>query len=460
MGAAALLAASPATGAAAAPKRRRTPVQERALEARRVRRELRGAWAAYVTHAWGTDELAPRSLTGRPFFQTGGPSVGLSIVEAVDTLALAGLADEVARAADWIEREYDPRAPVRVNVFEATIRLLGGLLGAHGATGRAVVLDRARELGDRLLLAYETPTGLPYAEVHLATGEVRGRAVAVAQAGTGPAELTRLSQLTGDPRYEAAGRRALDALDARRFPQTGLLGSVVDVETGQWLDRTATVDAPVDSYYETLHDTWQLTGDDVLRTRRDAELDRALARLTAPAGAGRLRFVPVDGPTGRSVGDRATILQAYLAGLLAQAGRASEGRRLLQTWTDVQGRHPVIPDAVTLPSGATADPAAQLRPEYLDACVHLHLATGDDRYRRLALRHHERTRRHQRAPGGFTIITDTTTTPVTLGDLLPSWWFAENAKYLLLLFDDRARRRLDLRRLVLSTEGHVLAGWR
>jgi hypothetical protein len=65
---------------------------------------------------------------------------------------------------------------VQVHVFETTIRVLGGLLSGHvllqedpglvpGYDG--VLLRAAQDLGDRLLAAFDTPSGLPGGHVHL-----------------------------------------------------------------------------------------------------------------------------------------------------------------------------------------------------------------------------------------------------------------------------------------------------
>jgi mannosidase alpha-like ER degradation enhancer 1 len=62
-------------------------------------------------------------------------------------------------------------------VFETTIRVLGGLLSGHifaSQTGhpfflpwyRGELLEMAHDLGRRLLPAFSTPTGLPYARVN------------------------------------------------------------------------------------------------------------------------------------------------------------------------------------------------------------------------------------------------------------------------------------------------------
>ena len=40
---------------------------------------------------------------------------------------------------------------------QVTIRVLGGLLSAYEATGRSSLLDKAEQLGQRMLFAFHTP---------------------------------------------------------------------------------------------------------------------------------------------------------------------------------------------------------------------------------------------------------------------------------------------------------------
>lgn len=45
--------------------------------------------------------------------------------------------------------------------FESTIRYLGGLLGAHDLSPSPILVRQATALANRLLLAFNTPSGLP-----------------------------------------------------------------------------------------------------------------------------------------------------------------------------------------------------------------------------------------------------------------------------------------------------------
>jgi len=48
--------------------------------------------------------------------------------------------------------------------------VLGGLLSAYDLSGDKVFLEKAREIADRLLPAWNTPSGIPYNRINLAFG--------------------------------------------------------------------------------------------------------------------------------------------------------------------------------------------------------------------------------------------------------------------------------------------------
>ena len=58
-----------------------------------------------------------------------------------------------------------------MSAFESTIRMLGGLLSAYELSGEKHhwLVDKAVDLADRLLWAYNTSTGIPHATVNLKT---------------------------------------------------------------------------------------------------------------------------------------------------------------------------------------------------------------------------------------------------------------------------------------------------
>ena len=53
-----------------------------------------------------------------------------------------------------------------VSVFEVTIRFIGGLLSAYYLSGDILFANKAKEVADILMPAFDTKTGIPFALVN------------------------------------------------------------------------------------------------------------------------------------------------------------------------------------------------------------------------------------------------------------------------------------------------------
>ena len=53
-----------------------------------------------------------------------------------------------------------------MSVFETNIRFVGGLLTVYSLTGDPVFRDKANHIAQKLLPAFDTPTGIPYALIN------------------------------------------------------------------------------------------------------------------------------------------------------------------------------------------------------------------------------------------------------------------------------------------------------
>ncbi|GAA4619674.1 hypothetical protein GCM10023108_45740 [Saccharopolyspora hordei] len=421
-----------------------------------VRREYLWAWQHYVDRALGADHIKPVS-GGREDFFVPGHSVGLSAVEAVDTLWLMGADDEVAQAVQWIEDNlsFDIDAPFQV--FETNIRMVGGLAAAYHCTGRPRLLELAVDVADRLLPAFtESPTGLPYRYVNLATGEVSRPDTNIVEVGTYIAEFGVLSEWTGDRRYYDLAKRAMRVVYDKRT-ELGLLPHDIDAETGEWRNRQATVGPPGDSYYEYLWDGYALFGDEELRQWYDTLTDAILAHQ-AERHDGLLWFPQVDAFTGEVLSREQSVLAAFYAGLLGESGRVQEGRAYHDAFHAVQEEFGVIPNSVDYTTMTTSDPVNELRPEFADAALALWLATGDEVFRERAAVHYANMLRTSKAPYGFAGLGDVTAEPPTQLDSCPGYWWSEQMKYYWLLFSGTPR--FDYRDNYLTTEANLLRGAR
>jgi mannosyl-oligosaccharide alpha-1,2-mannosidase len=394
------------------------------------------------------------SATGSEFFISGTP-LGLTIIESLGTMYLMELDGEYTAAVDWINGNLSFNRNASVHVFETIIRLLGGLLSGYHATGHAVLLTKARDLADRLLPAFtRSPTGAPYRFVNLQTGAVSGNQTPLAEVGSNITELGWLSQLTGDPKYFNAAKRALRAAYDRRS-SLNLVGTTLNVDSGAWTDATARVDPPVDSYFEYLWDAYQFFGDTEIlgwyRTLTDAILQRMATTVN-----GRLWFRQVNMNTGAQVGTNQSELTAFYAGLLGQGGNLSQGESYHSSWAAVLAQHRLPPESVNPSNLGALSTQYQLRPEYIDSALFLWLLTGNEVYRTRSQEMWNRQKTHCKVANGYAVVTNMTTTPTTKGDLTPGYWYAENMKYYYLLW--AGAPRFNYTTNYFTTEGNVLRG--
>ena len=111
------------------------PQTKRQLE---VVKAMKHAWKGYKSYAWGHDELRPISKTYSEWFM-----LGLTIVDSLDTLWLMNMMEEYKEARDWVANELIFDKHVTVNLFETTIRVLGGLLSIYHLSADPMYLTKA-----------------------------------------------------------------------------------------------------------------------------------------------------------------------------------------------------------------------------------------------------------------------------------------------------------------------------
>jgi mannosyl-oligosaccharide alpha-1,2-mannosidase len=419
-----------------------------------VRREMRWAWQQYRDRAWGKDQIRPLS-GGFESFPLKDHHLGLTIVEALDTLWVMGLDDEFRDGVEWVKANLDFDVDGELSVFETNIRLVGGLLSAWHACGEPVLLAKARDCADRLMPSFvASPLGIPHRFINLRTGALRDAVTNPAETGTFIPEFGFLSRATGDDRYRAAAKKALVSMFERRS-KIGLLADAMDCMTGEWRSRRATIGPPSDSYYEYLWDGWDLLGDrECLRMYRACTA--AILKHQPRTIEGRLWFVDVDFETGRRINWDQDELASFYGGLLAQGGASWSGADYTRSWAAMQKRYGVLPEELDAASGKALSPTNSLRPELADAAFNLWLLDGREEWRHIVRDHYLAMKRWNKARYGYASLADVTANPKVQSDHCPAYWWSEQMKYYYLIFSNAPR--FDYRRPYLTTEGNVLRG--
>lgn len=142
------------------------PVEDRAARERRlsrlaaVKESFEHSWNGYAANAWMHDEVTP--LTGKYKDPFGGWAA--TLIDSLDSLWIMGMKKDFEKAVLATKDIDFSRSPsTTINVFETTIRYLGGLLAAFEVSNRKypILLAKAVELGDFLMKAFDTPNRMP-----------------------------------------------------------------------------------------------------------------------------------------------------------------------------------------------------------------------------------------------------------------------------------------------------------
>lgn len=438
----ALIAGRPAARAQASPA-----VPSQAEMANRVRQEFLHAWQGYHRYAWGHDELRP--LTDKPF-DWYGTSLLMTPVDALDTMVLMGLNKEADEDRQLIDTHLSFDKDIYVKNFEITIRMLGGLLSSYELTGDPKLLTLAEDLGNRLLPAFNSPTGMPYVEVNLKTGSVRGDETNPAEVGTLLLEFGTLSKLTKKPVYFEKAKHAMVELYNRRSA-IGLFGDGINVRTGAWTSTTANINGGSDSFYEYLLKAWKLFGDEDCRRMWESSVT-GLNKYVAEDVPSGFWYGEADMTTGRRTGTAFGALAAFFPAELALSGDMDRAARLEDSCYKMWNLYGIEPELLDYSKMKVLSPPYPLRPEIIESAYYLYYFTHNEKYRQMGMTFFESIAHECRTPSAYASLSSVVTK--TQQDDMESFFFAETLKYLYLLLGDPGR--VDLSRTVFNTEAHPL----
>lgn len=433
------------------------------------------AYQNYMDHAYPADELMPLTCRGR--VRGLEPSRGdiddalgkfsLTLIDTLDTLALLNKTVEFEEAVRRVVADVRLDNDIVVSVFETNIRVLGGLLGGHSMAvmqkenGRMLwyqdeLLHMAKDLGLRLLPAFNTTSGLPYPRVNLRYG-VRGPETrtgtetdtCTACAGTIILEFAALSRFTGDPTFEAHARRALDFLWEKRQRNSNLVGTTINIHSGEWVRRDSGVGAGIDSYYEYLMKAYILLGDDEFLQRFNTHYASIMKYISQPP---LLLDVHIHKPLlpARTWMDS---LLAFFPGLQVLKGDIRPAIETHEMLYQVTKKHNFLPEAFTT-DFRVHWAQHPLRPEFAESTYFLYKATKDPYYLEAGRTILENLNRYARVPCGFAAMKDVRTG--SHEDRMDSFFLAEMFKYLFLLFAEEEDLPFNVEDYVFTTEAHLL----
>lgn len=467
-----------------------------------VRNAFLKSWDSYKKYAWMYDELEP--VSGGAKDTLGGWAA--TLLDSLDTLWIMGLKDEfydATAAAVTIDWQTNVTS---INIFETTIRHLGGLLSAFDLSKETALLLKAIELGDMLYAGFDTPNRLPtlWLDFEKAKdGELQaGSHDPAASVTSSGLEFTRLAQLTGDDKYYDAIDRVARFLEktqnATQLP--GMWPTFLNMEFEDVSgEADFTLGAQADSLYEYMPKMFAIVGglepmyESMYRLAMNTVHQSLLFRPMLPDQDDILftSDVSVSASTGKPIlSGEGQHLACFAGGMLGLGGKlfgieehVEIGEKIAKGCAWAYGAMPtgIMPEIynlfpcptlnacdwdedqweadgvanVTRGFKNTLDPRYLLRPEAIESIFLMYRMTGKEEYQEIAWTMFQSIKTATETSYAFSAISDVTTRNATEKlDSMESFWTSETLKYFYLTFS--SPDLIDLDKFVLNTEAHPL----
>ncbi|KAG5277021.1 hypothetical protein AALO_G00112570 [Alosa alosa] len=434
------------------------------------------SWDNYKRYAWGFNELRPVSKQGHSSNLFGGLK-GATIVDALDTLYIMEMYEEFEAATEWVVKNLDFNMNTEISVFEVNIRFVGGLLSAYYLSGKEVFRQKAVELGEKLLPAFKTPTGIPWALLNMKSGIGRnwpwasGGSSILAEYGTLHLEFMHLSKLSGNPAFAEKVMNIRKVLNRLDKPSGGLYPNYLNPNSGQWGQHHVSVGGLGDSFYEYLLKAW------IMSDKSDEEGKKlyydalqAIEKNLIRKSSGGLTYIAEW--KGGLLEHKMGHLTCFAGGMIAlgadgapdqQTGHHMElAAEITRTCHESYARTNLKlgPEAFRFDGGVEAIATRQnekyfiLRPEVIETYMYMWRFTHDPKYRQWGWEAVQALEQHCRVEGGYSGVRDVYASNPNHDDVQQSFYLAETLKYLYLLFSEDDH--LPFEHWVFNTEAHPL----
>ncbi|XP_030637647.1 mannosyl-oligosaccharide 1,2-alpha-mannosidase IA [Chanos chanos] len=452
------------------------PADPQTLQRReKVKEMMKFAWDSYKQYAWGKNELRPLTRNGHIGNMFGGLR-GATIVDSLGTLYIMGLMDEYEEAKEWVENNLDLNASGEASLFEVNIRYVGGLLSAYYLTGAEVFKRKVLELGEKLLPAFNTPTGIPRGVINLGSGNswswgwASAGSSILAEFGTLHLEFMHLTELSGNPVYTEKVMNIRKLLNKIEKPH-GLYPNFLSPVSGNWVQHHVSIGGLGDSFYEYLIKSY------LMSDKTDEEAKRmyysalqAIETNLVQKSPGGLTYVAEwrGGILDHKMGHLACF-SGGMVGIGADDGPPEKRQHYLDLAAEIthtchesytRSATKLGPEAFRFDGGteATASRLSDryyiLRPEVIESYMYMWRLTHDPKYRQWGWEAVEALEKYCRVDGGFSGIRDVYSTAVSHDNMQQSFFLSETLKYLYLLFSDDDL--LPFEDWVFNTEAHPL----
>jgi mannosyl-oligosaccharide alpha-1,2-mannosidase len=421
------------------------PVQQRNVRLDAVVEAISWAWDGYYRIAKGHDELKPLSQTGDDAFC----GFDATAVDSLSTLWLAGLDSRFDQARVIVDgQDYSNKA--NCNLFESTIRILGGLLSAGALAKDEMFYWKAMEIAELMMPSFATPTGIPCNAFPLQSAGCGS--ANLAESGTLVMEFAYLAHVTNHSEYQEVAEKAMRAIALGRNTTNcmpGIYSSAVSTQDGTGSGCWGTMGGGADSFYEYMLKIWLLANKhpsfEPYKRMWDLSMRTTRGKLMRCSDAGHLYITSGDGST---FNNNVEHLACFLGGnmvlgaplvYLKEAAAITESCVAMYTATAsglgadgmmFQGNGPIEKciDSPLTHEGADVSFASTpnlQRPETVESLFYLWKETRNEVYRTMAWDIFIKLNTTRLETGGFASVQDVNRMPIALQDRQQSFFIAE-----------------------------------
>eukprot|EP01119_Soliformovum_irregulare_P019844 TRINITY_DN6364_c1_g3_i1.p1 TRINITY_DN6364_c1_g3~~TRINITY_DN6364_c1_g3_i1.p1 ORF type:complete len:351 (+),score=82.20 TRINITY_DN6364_c1_g3_i1:442-1494(+) len=330
-------------------------------------------------------------------------------------------------------------------------------------------LDKAIDLGDRLIRAFNSDSGIPYPSINLKTGRgypTWGAPVTTLAELNVQLEFDRLSLHSGNDTYSQKMSHVIGVMD-EMDPVYGLYPLLYNLSSGSpsyHYGTTLSFGGQADSFYEYLLKVWLLGGKTNIQIRKlyDESVDGMIKYCLRRSNPSKSLFVSHYKQGNLSM--EMDHLSCFVPGMLMLGAHGNTSQRdisvakeLLITCINmyacsVSGLAPETTKFVAEKDWQMQDPRYMLRPETLESIFIMHRLTNDPGWREHGWKIFEAIRRNCRTPSGYTGIKDVGLIETQGDDIMQGFFMSETMKYLYLLFS--SADVIPLEEYVFNTEAH------
>ncbi|TVY60699.1 Mannosyl-oligosaccharide 1,2-alpha-mannosidase IB, partial [Lachnellula suecica] len=383
----------------------------------------------------------------------------------------------------------------------------------------AILGKKAKEVGEVLYAAFDTPNRMPmmrWKGERTLNGELQeaSEEALVSEIGSLSLEFTRLSQVTGNPKFFDAIQRIIDTFETQQnmTKLPGLWPTIVNAR-----DENFTSDsnfAIANSFYESLPEQYMLLGGRSQQSRKMYEkaIETAKKDLFFRPITKENKHVLIPGTARANSPNNLELIPEVQHAACSVGGMMGIGSKIFNKPADLETARRLVDGCVlsykTMPNGlmpevfhavpcqnasscewddgnGKQEPASKrqgvhgknfnktiagpgllkgftdiqdkrysLRPEAIESIFILYRITGDEKLREDAWDIFRAIEKHARSDIGYAALGDITTLPPTKTDSMPPFWTAETLKYFYLIFSEPDLVSLD--DYVFNTAAHPL----